>query len=55
MVDAGHEDWVADTRSAQDLLTRHDIPTEFQYRSNRPIVIITANGHALSILQAKVK
>ena len=49
-----HEDWIADTGSAQDLLTRHDIPDEFQYRSDRPIAIITANGHSSSNLQAKV-
>ena len=49
-----HEDWIADTGSAQDLLTRRDIPDEFQYRSDRPIAIITANGHSSSNLQAKV-
>ena len=49
-----HERWIADTGSAQDLLTRNDIPDEFQYRPDRPIAIITANGHSSSALQAKV-
>ena len=49
-----HEDWIANTGSAQDPLTRRDIPDEFQYRSNRPIAIITANGRSSSNLQAKV-
>ena len=48
------EDWIADTGSAQDLLTRADIPDEFQFFSDKPIGIITANGESSSNLQAKV-
>ena len=49
-----NEDWIADTGSAQDLLTRADIPDEFQFFSDKPIGIITANGESSSNLQAKV-
>ena len=48
------EDWIADTGSAQDLMNRCDLPDSFQFYSNRPISIITANGESSSYLQGKV-
>ena len=49
------EDWIADTGSAQDLATKYDIPDRYQFFSNQPISIITANGESSSYLQGKVR
>ena len=48
-------DWIADTGSAQDLLTDRNLPDRFGYYSDSPIRLITANGESSSTKQGKVE
>ena len=48
-------DWIADTGSAQDLLTDRNLPDRFGYYSDSPIRLITANGESSSSKQGKVE
>ena len=49
-------DWIADTGSAQDLLTDQHFPDDYGYFSeNTTIRLITANGESASMKQGKVK
>ena len=47
-------DWIADTGSAQDLLTDHNLPDQYGYYSSCPIRLVTANGESTSTKQGKV-
>ena len=44
-------DWIADTGSAQDLLTDHHVPDHCGYYSENPMRLITANGESASMKQ----
>ena len=47
-------DWIADTGSAQDLVSTHELPDDFGYYSSNPIRMMTANGESSSTKQGKV-
>ena len=49
-----HLDWIADTGSAQDLVSTSELPDDFGYYSGSPIRMITANGESSSTKQGKV-
>ena len=36
-------DWIADTGSAQDLVSQGELPDDFGYYSSNPIRMLTAN------------
>ena len=46
--------WIADTGSAQDLITDSEFPDVYGYMSNDPVRLITANGESSSLKQGKV-
>jgi hypothetical protein len=47
-------DWIADTGSAQDLVSQGELPDDFGCYSSNPIRIMTANGESSSMKQGKV-
>ena len=47
-------DWIADTGSAQDLVSQGELPDDFGYYSSNPIRMLTANGESSSTKQGKV-
>ena len=46
-------DWIADTGSAQDLVSQGELPDDFGYYSSNPIRMMTANGESSSTKQGK--
>ena len=47
-------DWIADTGSAQDLVSQGELPDDYGYYSSNPIRMMTANGESSSMKQGKV-
>ena len=47
-------DWIADTGSAQDLVSQGEFPDDYGYYSSNPIRMMTANGESSSMKQGKV-
>ena len=48
-------EWIADTGSAQDLISKDDLNGLRSYRAPHPINIITANGPSAADVQADIK